>query len=181
MLISRLMVVQVLCISALVGCQSTDNRGSIYNTLNTAPVDEALIASAEAAQKSLLIMEQSNNFKTHKALTQEQRSDIYEQASYVPNGLDTPITMSQRLPIQKTIGIIAEMTGYSFVTINPPKYDISESVNAYARPALEVLRDLGVRLANKATIRIIPNPHYSENTKNGIIQIIYPAPTGAVQ
>jgi hypothetical protein len=174
-------VFAALCTVTLSGCQSADNRGSIYNTLNTAPVDEALIASAEAAQKSLLIMEQSNNYKTHIALTQEQRADIYEQASYIPIGLDTPITMSQRLPIQKTVGLIADMTGYSLVTINPPKNDISESVNAYARPALEVLRDLGVRLANKATIRIIPNTNTSQNSNNGIIQLIYPAPTGAVQ
>lgn len=170
----------LLCL-AIVGCQSSDGIGSVYNTMNTAPVDEALIAAAEAAQRSLAIMEQSNNYKTHKALSQEQRADIYQQANYVPQGLDIPITMNQRLPIQKTVQIIAELTGYSFVPINPPSNDISESVNAYARPALEVLRDLGVRLADRAIIRVLPNPNQSEQTKNGIIQLIYPAPTGAVQ
>lgn len=176
----RALTYTLLCL-AMSGCQSSDGIENVYNTVNTAPVDAALIAAAEAAQRSLAIMEQSNNYKTHKALSQEQRADIYQQANYVPEGLDIPITMNQRLPIQKTIKIIAEMTGYSFVPINPPANDISESVNAYARPALEVLRDLGVRLADRAIIRILPNPNHSENNNNGIIQLIYPAPTGAVQ
>lgn len=172
--------VALVSIIAMSGCQSGQST-SIYNTVNMSPIDEALIASAEAAQRSLLVMEQNNNYKTHKAISNADRQSVYEQANYVPTGLDIPITMNQRIPIQKSIELICDMTGYSMVTINPPRHDISESINAYARPAIEVLRDLGSRLGDKAIIRVLPNPSPTSTSRNGIIQIEYPAPTGAVQ
>ncbi|MDI5833295.1 hypothetical protein OCF84_20785 (plasmid) [Shewanella xiamenensis] len=174
-------LVFVLPLLSLTGCVSSGATSSVYNTVDMSPIDAALLASAEAAQKSLLVMEQNNNYKTHKALSEKDSKDIYEQANYVPVGLDIPITMNQRLPIQKSVALICDVTGYSLVTINPPKVDISESVFAYARPAVEVLRDLGSRLADRAIIRVIPNPNPTSTSNNGIIQLEYPVATGAVQ
>lgn len=169
-------VVLISSILTVTGCQSTQEKPTKYNTVDVSSVDQSLMRSAELAQRSLAILEQNSNYLTTRALTDAQRDAIRTQAAYIPPGLEQPVTFNQRLPITKTVTLIAEMTGYKVQRVNPPAVDVSETVTAYARPAVDVLRDLGTRLGSRATIKIIPNQHIGKNDLNGVIQIIYPNP-----
>ncbi len=155
------------------GCKSTPDNQTQYNTVDRTSVDQSLMRSAEMAQRSLAVLEQNSNYLTTKALSNKQKEEIRRQAGYIPPGLDLPFTFNQRLPITKVVTLIAEMTGYRVQRVSAPAVDISETVTAYGRPAVDVLRDLGNRLGTRATIKVIPNATVGENDINGVIQIIY--------
>ncbi|WP_188740032.1 hypothetical protein [Shewanella inventionis] len=161
------------------GCASTDKEASAYNVVDMSEIDLALLQSGKAIQASIKIMEENKNFIASKSKSDEEQQEYSEQMTYVPNGLDVPITLNDRLPLQKTLKIIGYLTGYQVMTVNPPQNDISKSVRVYARPAIYVLRDLGVSLGDEAHISILPFKEPKPDGMLGLITVTYAEKLGA--
>jgi hypothetical protein len=163
----------MLTVLLLTGCQSRAENENQYNTVDMSDIDLALKESALAIQRSIKIMEHNRNYIAAKIVPEGQRDGYVEQINYMPKGLDTPITMNQRIPLKATIDLIAEMTGYKVLIVNDPVTDISVSTRVYAKPAIDVLRDMGVKLGDSAMISVVPFKDPKENGVNGVIKIIY--------
>ncbi|QIR16529.1 hypothetical protein [Shewanella aestuarii] len=167
-------------ISMLVcGCASTKKEETAYNVVDMTDIDMALMQSAKAIQSSIKIMEENKNFIASRSKSNEETDKYAEQMTYIPNGLDVPITLNDRLPLQKTLKIIGYLTGYQVLTVNPPQNDISKSVRVYARPAIYVLRDLGVELGEEAHIAVMPFKEPKPDGMLGIITVTYAETLGA--
>ncbi|MBE8233442.1 MAG: DotD/TraH family lipoprotein [Endozoicomonadaceae bacterium] len=162
-----------------IGCASKTLPTKDYTQINLEDVDQALLSSVESAQKSIQIMEQSNNYVIREKLTDKQKDTIVQEVNYLPKGMDVPFRMKQRLPLQKVLRLAVALSGYKLSVINAPKHDISVSVDAKGEPMIDALRNLGHRLGKKALIRIIPMPENSEDEYNGIVQLKYYPHTGS--
>jgi len=169
------LVVTLLC----TGCASTKNDASEYNTVDMSEIDTALLQSARAIQSSIRIMEENKNFLASKSKTDAEIQEYSEQINTIPVGSDVPINMNDRLPLQKIVELIGYLINYQVLIVNPPKNDISKSVRAFGRPAIYVLRDLGVSLKSDAHITIMEFSEPKTDGMLGIITVTYAEVLGA--
>tara|TARA_R110002033_G_scaffold135713_4_gene175325 strand:+ start:16801 stop:17346 length:546 start_codon:yes stop_codon:yes gene_type:complete len=161
------------------GCATTSKDATEYNTVDMSEIDVALLQSAKAIQSSIKIMEENKNFLASKSKSEEEVNDYAEQINTIPNGLDVPINMNDRLPLQKIVELIGYLTNYQVLTVNPPQNDISKSVRVYGRPAIYVLRDLGMSLKDDAHIAVMPFLKPKPDGMLGIVTITYSEVLGA--
>lgn len=72
-----------------------------------------------------------------------------------PRSLQTPVSVNWTGPVEPLAKALADRTGYSFATLgDEPAIPIVISVNVTHTPAIEVLRDMGLQMGQRADLRV---------------------------
>jgi defect-in-organelle-trafficking protein DotD len=88
-----------------------------------------------------------------------------------PPELRRAITVNWIGPVETITKTLADRAGYAFMVVgNPPPVPVVTSIDAENRPIIDVLRDIGLQLGNRADIRVDGNGRS--------VEIHYPPVTG---
>lgn len=86
-----------------------------------------------------------------------------------PQPIAQPVTITWSGPAEQIVQTLATKAGYSYQTAGAaPGIPLSVMIDAYEKPLIDVLRDVGLQLGNRADVAV--------DVANGIVQLRY-APT----
>lgn len=92
-----------------------------------------------------------------------------EDFAGAPPALTQPITLTWNGPVEQAVQTLAAKAGYTYnVAGIAPPLPLAVSVNVYERPLIDVLRDIGLQLGNRADVAV--------DIKGSSVQLRY-APT----
>lgn len=160
----------------MTGCSSLGGEEVIEKspvpTYEPTPVSEkevhdALIIAAKNADQALRIYTEVNSAAKREELTYEKIRQAKFHASYIPKGLERPISMEWEGPIRPVLNQIAREVDYQirFVGDLPPVPHTVTFV-AHEKPVIEVLRDIDSKVNNL-------NIDVYEDSDANIIEVIY--------
>ncbi len=92
-----------------------------------------------------------------------------EDFSGAPPALVQPITVTWNGPAEQIVQTLTLKAGYRYRTAGlQPPLPLTVVVNSYEQPLIELLRDIGLQLGNRADVAV--------DAKNSVVQLRY-APT----
>lgn len=118
-----------------------------------APPDRVSLLLAESAERA------SEALKT-LASVEEKRTpvDSPAQISDAPPELRRAITINWVGPVEPLVEKLANRAGYSFMTYgNPPPTALVVNMDAYNTAVIDLMRDVGLQLGQKADLRVDAN------------------------
>lgn len=92
-----------------------------------------------------------------------------ENFAGAPPAISQPITITWSGPAEQIVKNLAEKAGYTYQTAGEPAgIPLTVMINAYEKPLIDVLRDVGLQLGNRADVALDVN--------SSVVQLRY-APT----
>ncbi|MEJ0061706.1 MAG: DotD/TraH family lipoprotein [Alphaproteobacteria bacterium] len=86
-----------------------------------------------------------------------------------PHALSQPVTITWNGPAEQLVQTLAAKAGYAYRTAGmPTPVPLTVAVDVYERPLIDILRDIGLQLGNRADVAV--------DAKAGAVQLRY-APT----
>lgn len=167
-------IVAVLAAVVLQGCatsrSSDEGEFSSYATM----YERELVQSARDIRDSLRVLAETNNAKALREMTPEQVALAERNATYTPPGMGVPLTLDWNGPLTAAIQMIAEASNYEFRVLGKaPVPDTIVRLQAFRRPAIDMIRDAGTQAGAVADVRIFEGPR--------IVELQYNADRGAAQ
>ena len=156
----------------LIACASSQHvpqESASY--LDTSRVDNALLETARSIQNSIKIMETTTNAKALKGMSSDQITYAKEQMKKVPVGMERTMTTTSYPSLRALVADAAAMANYRFEEYGKPK-KLYVTMDTKFRPVVDVLRDAGQQVKNRAWVCIYPSPSPSQNS-NGVVAIRY--------
>lgn len=125
------------------------------------PVSLRIAQAAEKASKSLDTIAGIEQYRTPMP--------PMEDFSGAPPALAQPVTVTWSGPAEQIVQTLALKAGYRYriAGIQPP-LPLTVNVNSYEQPLIDLLRDIGLQLGNRADVAV--------DAKNSVVQLRY-APT----
>lgn len=160
----------------LCGCSSNgtpDNKNQTP-TLNDQVIIDGLAESTKAMATSLRILYELRNAKAYQNADAGQRQQWYEQTYHLPESLKLPVTVNGPGDAEKLIRQIARMVRYEVpepIGKIPADKPIVR-IKARARPAYDILRDIGAQTDGRLKIDIMPAEDPTERVR-GVIMLEY--------
>src|SRR5690554_2338414 len=148
-------------ITSITGCSGTPERDK--SELNQQSVFKGLEESTRAMSESLRILYELRNSQQFAHLTESERREAYSQANTMPESLAIPVTVNHHGDAEMLIRQVARMVRYK---VELPLGRVPQDkpivrINARARPAYDILRDVGSQVVNQMNIKVMPaeNPN----------------------
>lgn len=129
------------------------------------PISLRIAAAAEKASKAL------NDISS----VEQYRSPLppMEDFAGAPPALAQPITLTWNGPVEQAVQTLAAKAGYTYRTAGiAPPLPLAVAVNVYERPLVDVLRDIGLQLGNRADVAI--------DIKGSSVQLRYASNDGKI-
>ncbi len=165
-------IVSILCLIFSVGvldaCSAME-KGFSNNTPQVVAAPDPISARlAEAADRV------SNALETLAAVENARGPSIgTAPISGAPRELRRAVTVNWVGPVEPIMKMMAERANYGFeVYGNPPPNALVVSLDAENMPIIEVMRDLGLQLGNRADVKV--------SSDNRVVEIHY-APIGGIR
>lgn len=96
-----------------------------------------------------------------------------EQFAGAPQPIAQPITIRWTGPVEQIVQTLAEKAGYTYRTAGAPgNIPLTVLVDAYERPLIDVLRDIGLQLGTRADVAVDIN--------GGVVQLRYGPTDGKI-
>lgn len=166
-----------LCLATLFvlsGCSAQPEDKDIAAGVNDAAINKGLADSTRAMAESLRVLYEIQNAKTYQNATPEERSEWRKQAYNLPESLKLPVTVNHHGDAEMLIRQIARMARYK---VEEPFGDVPHDkpivkIKAQARPAYDILRDIGSQVRGRLVINIMPAENPTQSVR-GIISLEY--------
>lgn len=129
------------------------------------PVSLRIASAAEKASKAL----------DDIASIEQYRSPLppMEDFSNAPPALAQPVTLSWNGPVEQVIQALTFKAGYAYrVAGVAPPVPLTVSVDVYEKPLIDILRDIGLQLGNRADVAV--------DIKGSAVQLRYAAAEGKI-
>jgi defect-in-organelle-trafficking protein DotD len=144
----------------LAGC---DHSGSSTSPVATEP-DIVTVKLAQAADKASQALDSIAGIEQQRA----PATPPLEDYSNAPANLMQPVSIRWSGPIEQITKELADKSGMRFhVKGNTPAVPLTVTVDAYQKPILHVLRDIGLQAGHRADLAVDP--------ASGVIEIRYAA------
>ncbi|MFY9288025.1 MAG: DotD/TraH family lipoprotein [Alphaproteobacteria bacterium] len=155
---SRLLLLSVATL-VLAGCEHDKSVTPVATEPDIVTVKLAMAADKAAqALDSIAGIEQQKNPNTQPI----------EDYSNAPSNLMQPISIRWSGPIEQITRTLADRSGMRFhVKGNVPPVPLNVTIDAYQKPILHVLRDIGLQAGHRADLAV--------DTGSGVIEVRYSA------
>lgn len=147
-------ILSALLVFTLCACQRTPPRDP---QVVTAP-DKVSLMLAESADKA------ANALQTLAAVEQAASPGVrVAPVSDAPTELGRAITINWVGPADQLTKKLADRAGYGFLTIGDmPPVPLVVSINVTNQPVIDVLRDVGLQMGERANLRVDSSRHMVE-------------------
>lgn len=137
----------LVCAVAVAGCAGTTKSG---NPQVLASPDKVSAMLADAADRAANALQSLAAIEQHQAPSAEDAP-----LTNVPPELRRAVTISWTGPAEPLLTSLADRAGYVFLTFgNPPPVSLVVSVNRENAPVVEVMKDVGLQLGARGTLRV---------------------------
>lgn len=135
----------------------------------TTSLQHAFLDSAQEIASSLRVLQEERNAKLVLNTTPAQRKQEAINADHLTPGLDKPISLDWHGNAKPVLALIGHLTKFGPVRAfgQAPQGGSVVEIHAHARPAYDVIRDIGAQLGVRAGIRVIP----AGNGEHGVIEL----------
>lgn len=165
-----------LACAALMGCASAPQSKAepAQHEYNDTDLLEALTESTTAMAQSLRVLYELRNSQAFAHMTDNERRQQFENLHRMPESLKVPVTVDHHGDAEMLIRRIARMIRYE---VPDPVGRIPHDkpvvrINAEARPAIDILRDIGAQTDQRLNIDVLPAPE-GQNGSRGTISLEY--------
>lgn len=120
-------------------------------------IHEAIVNASKSAAKSLNILASVNNAEKNDVLTYEQIRQARFNATYIPVGFESKITITNwDGPISPILRRLEVLSGYKFVVLTPePSYGLFVTLNFKDATLMDVVNSIDAQLGSVINIEII--------------------------
>lgn len=158
---------------SLAGCAST-SPPQTSDGINTERVAQNLRESTSAMAESLRILYELKNGRAYLSMTPDEMSRQREIALNLPESLKVPITVDHHGDAEALIRLIGRLVRYE---VEEPFGRVPHDrpivrINAKARPAYDVLRDIGAQVNRRMEIDVMPADNPNDRVR-GVIVLRY--------
>lgn len=134
-------------------------------------LEEAFIESSRQVTSSVRKLAEIRNAELTLNTTEADLKQMQLNAQSLPVGLDKPISIEWHGEAEPLLKLINDLTNYGEVRVygSRPKGGAVINISSNARPAYDVIREVGTSLGPVAEIRVIA----AESNTAGAIELIY--------
>jgi len=135
------------------------------------PLQQAFLESSREVASSVRTLSEIRNAQL---LNDDQSPGLKQErinADHLPAGLDKPISLEWHGEALPALKLIAQLTDYGSVRPygTPPQGGAVVKIRAKARPAYDIIRDIGAQLGRRAEIRVLPQGQGD----HGVIEVFF--------
>lgn len=169
----QIMILILLGPLILIGCASAP-PATVKDGIDTERVANNLIESTSAMAESLRILYELKNGRAYMRMTPEEINRQREVALNLPTSLRVPITVDHHGDAEALIRLIGRLVRFE---VEEPIGRIPHDrpivrINAKARPAYDVLRDIGSQVNPRMEIDVMPAENPNDRVR-GVIVLRY--------
>ena len=134
-------------------------------------LQQAFIESSQQVTASVRTLAEVRNAELTLNTSDEDLKQMRLNASALPAGLDKPISIEWHGEAEPLLKLINDLTKYGEIRVygQRPKGGAVINIKSNARPAYDVIREVGTSLGGVAEIRVIA----AESNTAGAIELIY--------
>lgn len=169
-------------VGALAGCASSggvepeEGRNDLPDE-----VLEQMLKSTSAIEESIRLMAEVNAAHVINPKSDEELAQIRRNSEYVPAGLEKEVYIPRGGEAEVILATIADLTNYVFPDPigRRPLNGAMVQLPKKARPAIDVIRDIGAQITEVAQINIIPQvtiseaAHLDSRKSLGTLELVY--------
>lgn len=169
-------------VGALSGCATSggENAREERSDLPDA-VLEQMVKSTSAIEESIRLMAEVNAAHVINPKSDEELAQIRRNNEYVPAGLEKEVYIPRGGEAEVILATIADLTNYVFPDPigRRPLNGAMVKLPKKARPAIDVIRDIGAQITDVAEINILPQvtiseaAHLTSRKSLGTLELVY--------
>lgn len=152
---------------ALGGCATTPPSRPPPST----PLQRAFLQSSQEIAQSLRVLQEVSNAEYVRGTTRSQMLQERINADHLTPGLDKPISLDWHGEAEPALKLICRLTRFGPLRVYGlrPQGGTVVLVHANARPAYDVIRNIGAQLGDRGEIRVVPDGAGG----HGVLELFY--------